>query len=130
MTQVEVVQFWKDSSDRDWTFAQEIFAGGKRYDSALFFVHLSLEKLLKAIHYHIKNEHPLAIHDLVVLARRIGMEMDSNLEKRLKEITSFNVAARYDDYKLSFYKKATKEYANIWIKNAKEVRDLCLKMMS
>lgn len=130
MTQEEVVQFWKESSNRDWEFSQEVFAGGKRYDSALFFVHLSLEKLLKAVHYHLKNEHPLAIHDLVVLAKKTGMAMDQNLESRLKEITSFNIAARYDDYKLSFYKKATKEYTSKWIENAKEVRDSCLGILS
>src|SRR3989344_4955924 len=127
MTQEEIVQFWKESSDRDWEFSQEIYNGGKRYDSALFFVHLSLEKLLKALHYHNKNEHPLAIHDLAVLAKKTDMAMDQNLENRFKEITSFNIAARYDDYKRSFYKKATKEYADTWIMNAKEVRDLCLK---
>ena len=55
MTQEEIVWFWKESSDRDWDFSQEIYSGGKRYDSALFFVHLALEKLLKALTYHVKT---------------------------------------------------------------------------
>lgn len=33
---------------------------------------------------------------------------------QLNEITTFNIEARYDDYKLSFYKKANKEYAEEW----------------
>ena len=130
MTQDEVVKFWKDSSDKDWEFSMELYTSGKRYDYALFFVHLSLEKLLKALHYHLKNDHPLAIHDLAELAKRAGLEIDSEFEKRLKEITTFNIAARYDSYKLSFYNKAKKPYADIWIGIAKEVREICLKRLS
>ncbi|TSC84208.1 MAG: HEPN domain-containing protein [Microgenomates group bacterium Gr01-1014_16] len=130
MTQEEVVAFWKKASDKDWDFAMELYVGGKRYDYALFFVHLSLEKLLKAIHYHRKDSHPLAIHDLAELARRAGLEIDQEFEKRLKEITTFNIAARYDSYKLSFYNKAKKPYADTWINIAKEVRKICLKTLS
>jgi len=130
MTQQEVVAFWRQSSDKDWDFAMELYVGGKRYDYALFFVHLSLEKLLKAIHYHRKDNHPLAIHDLAELAKRAGLEIDQEFEKRLKEITTFNIAARYDSYKLSFYTKANKQYTDTWIDIAKEVRKVCLKTLS
>ena len=130
MTQQEVVLFWRQSSDKDWDFAMELYAGGKRYDYALFFVHLSLEKLLKAIHYHRKDSHPLAIHDLAELAKKAGLEIDQEFEKRLKEITTFNIAARYDSYKLSFYNKANKQYTDTWIDIAKEVRKVCLKTLS
>lgn len=129
MTKEEVVKFWKASSDKDWEFSQELFSGGKRGDYALFFVHLSLEKLLKALHYFKKDSHPLAIHDLVELAKRANLKMDQNLEERLKEITTFNLAARYDDYKFSFYKKANKRYTTTWVNIAKEVRKTCLKML-
>jgi HEPN domain-containing protein len=130
MTQNEVVKFWKESSDKDWEFSMELYESGKRYDYALFFVHLSLEKLLKAIHYFKNENHPLAIHDLAELARRAELTVDLEFEKRLKEITTFNIAARYDSYKLSFYNKAKKQYADTWIGIAKEVRQICLKMLS
>lgn len=129
MTKEEVIKFWKAASDKDWGFSQELFVGGKRGDYALFFTHLSLEKLLKALHYSRKETHPLAIHDLVELAKRADLKVDQELEKRLKEITTFNLAARYDDYKFSFYKKANKQYTETWINIAKEVRDICLKML-
>ena len=129
MTQNEVVKFWKESSDKDWEFSMELYKSGKRYDYALFFVHLSLEKLLKAIHYLKNDSHPLAIHDLAELAKRAGIKVDSEFETRLKEITTFNIAARYDNYKLSFYNKAKKQYADIWIGIAKEVRETCLKIL-
>lgn len=124
MTQGEVVAFWKQSSDKDWEFFQEIYEGGKRYDYVLFFVHLSLEKLLKAIHYHRKDSHPLPIHDLVELSKRAEIEMSQSQLADLKEISSFNLSARYDDYKKNFYKKANKEYADVWIQKATGIKTL------
>lgn len=126
MIQREVVAFWKETSDKDWEFCQEICAGGKRYDYALFFVHLSLEKLLKALHYHRKDSHPLPIHDLVELAKRAAVEMPESQLADLKEISSFNISARYDDYKKNFYQKANKEYADVWIQKAKDIRTLLI----
>ena len=41
------------------------------------------------------------------------------LEKILiDEISKFNISARYDDIKLKFYKKATAQYATLWLGNA------------
>ncbi len=102
----------------------ELYGGGKRYDYALFFVHLSLEKLLKAIHYHRKDSNPLPIHDLVELSKRAEIEMAEPQLADLKEISSFNLSARYDDYKKNFYKKANKEYADLWFSKATEIRKL------
>jgi len=42
-------------------------------------------------------------------------------EKNLSEITSFNINARYEDYKHAFYKKATRAYALKWIKIIKDI---------
>ena len=89
-------------------------------------MHLSLEKLLKALHYHRKDSHPLAIHDLVELAKRAEVEMSQSQLSDLKEISSFNLSARYDDYKKNFYKKANKEYADVWIQKATEIRTLLI----
>ncbi|MEK7587964.1 MAG: HEPN domain-containing protein [Patescibacteria group bacterium] len=130
MTQREVVAFWRETSDKDWEFSQEIYARGKRYDYALFFVHLSLEKLLKALHYHRKDSHPLPIHDLVELSRRAEIEIPESQLTDLNEISSFNISARYDDYKKNFYKKANKEYADIWIKKATTIRKLLITFFS
>ena len=36
--------------------------------------------------------------------------------QELEEISSFNVSARYEEYKSMIYKKATREYTMKWIK--------------
>jgi len=40
----------------------------------------------------------------------------------LDTISTFNINARYDDYKLAFYKKCDLEYTKKWIKNIKIIR--------
>lgn len=42
---------------------------------------------------------------------------------------SFNISARYEDYKNEFYKKCTREYAIEQIKNIEEVREWLKKML-
>ena len=36
-----------------------------------------------------------------------------------EEIKSYNLEARYDDYKQEFYKKANKDYASTWSSKCK-----------
>lgn len=40
----------------------------------------------------------------------------------LDEITTFNLNARYDDYKKEFYKLCTQEFAQNWIEKIKILR--------
>ena len=49
MTQLEkTVAYFRESSQRDWAIAQKLFRS-KDYGHSLFFCHLAIEKLLKAI---------------------------------------------------------------------------------
>jgi hypothetical protein len=41
---------------------------------------------------------------------------------QLKEISTFNITARYDNYKRDFYNKATEEYASEWIQIGQKLR--------
>lgn len=40
----------------------------------------------------------------------------------LKEISSFNVSARYDSYKRDFYRKVTREFATEWMKRGENLK--------
>lgn len=87
----------------------------KHYDWSLFIWHLALEKRLKAL-LLVQNQTIIYTHDLSRLAKKAKMNLTAEEIKQLNEITTFNIEARYDDYKLSFYKKATKEYVEKWLK--------------
>ena len=115
----EIIQHWFESSKDDFDSALKLFDLGKFHHS-LFFVHLSLEKLLKGLFLQRNGRPPSPTHDLVRLAEEAEV-LTEDLKSQLAEVSTFNIAARYDDYKLEFYKKATKEYAQNWIGIAKNI---------
>jgi len=43
------------------------------------------------------------------------------MKNELADISAFNIQARYDDHKLSFYKKANKRFAAKYIQITKEI---------
>lgn len=114
MGEVEAIQQWKKSAFEDLETAQQLF-DSQKYSYSLFFLHLALEKILKGLHQHLKHEPAIPIHKLSRLAEMCGLELDRTIQAQLDEITTFNISARYDDYKREFYKKATKEYSTKWL---------------
>lgn len=124
----EVVKFWLGGAQEDWEFAVEIWKSDKRLYNALFFAQLALEKTLKALHYQTKEDHPLLTHDLRLLAQKLDLPIDENMKEDLKKITSFNISARYDDYKLRFRKEATREFVDLWMKRAGSIRNYLLSL--
>ncbi len=80
--------------------------------------HLVIEKLLKAL--FIKNNGneaaPPRSHDLALLAERAGITTTEEMKDALDLVTTFNINARYPDYRQDFYRKCTAEYTEAAIK--------------
>lgn len=92
------------------------------YTWSLFIGHLVLEKLLKAWYVQHINNTPPFIHDLVRLAEKAALSLDESQKDRLDSISTFNIRARYDNYKLEFYEKCSKDFTEKWIAIIKELR--------
>ena len=72
------------------------------------------EKILKAaINQNIKEEAP-RIHNLVRLAELSQVKFSQAQLDLLAEINVFNIKGRYDDYKQTLRKQATKEYTSTY----------------
>ncbi len=115
----EHIEFWLESSSKDLIVMNHLFEK-KDYSYSLFFGHLILEKVLKALFVKKKKNIPPYKHSLPLLVEKIGFEIDENKETFLEEVSDFNIEARYPDIKFSFYKKCTKEYTEVKIKEIKE----------
>src|SRR3989344_7966575 len=59
--------------------------------------------------------------NLVRLAKEAGFTLNDQQKDLLAEITTFNIKARYDDYKTNFYKKATRTYTQGYINETKNL---------
>lgn len=90
------VTYWRDSSKDDWRVAKKLIAD-KEVLHALFFVHLTLEKTLKAhVCRQTKDYAPLS-HNLLTLAKLASVELSSEQEDLLSEINTYNIRGRYPD---------------------------------
>lgn len=121
MELAEAISYWMRLSEEKWKTA-EALVEKQRYADALFFLHLSLEALLKAAVVKKTGEQAPRIHDLPRLAFLAGLEPDAEQQKQLAVLTTFNVEWRYDDYKLSLHKRATKEYVEEYVRQASNLR--------
>lgn len=113
MTQAESIKIWVDGSIDAMDTAQKLF-DSKKFNHSLFFLHLALEKILKAIYIKKFDIASPYTHDLVVLAEKCELNPSEELKSQLTEISEFNVTARYEEYKYKMYKKATAEYTKEW----------------
>ncbi len=116
-----IEKYWKESADEALGAANDLFKSG-RYSYAMFFLHLAVEKMLKALHVNRNKAEPPFGHNLQNLAVKIdGITVSAATRGLLAQITTFNTAARYDDHKKHFQKLCTKEFAKNYLKQGKEL---------
>jgi len=123
-----IVQHWRDSSEQNYTTMQNLIKT-KEYSWALFIGHLVVEKLIKALYVKKNQQHPLYKHDLLYLIKKIDIELPLNYDEWLDEITTFNLNARYDDYKQSFYTRCTPEFSKEWIDKIEILRQWLINQL-
>jgi len=128
MTKKDKVKYWLKTADQDWKVANHLFEK-KDYSYALFFGHLTIEKILKAVFTDRKDKTPPFSHNLVYLSEKAGLELnDENLEL-FEEVSDFNLEARYPDDKFSFYKKSTPEFTENKLKQIEELKKWLLQKL-
>lgn len=124
----KIVNHWMETSEEDFNTMLSLYES-KSYSWALFLGHISIEKLLKA-HFVSKNKkHAPFSHNLYRLAELNEIELTDEYSDWLDKITSFNINARYDDYKREFYSLCTADFAADWIKKIKILRTWILQML-
>jgi HEPN domain-containing protein len=121
LTKEEIIKFWLESSEKDFQTMQHLYKSGD-FMWSLFIGHLVIEKLLKAYYVQMKDASYPMIHNLLRIAEKTGMELNDERQIFYSTVTSFNINARYDDYKQSFYQKCTRLYASTWIEKIKDER--------
>jgi HEPN domain-containing protein len=112
--------YWISEADEALNVTDHLFEK-KDYSYALFFGHLAVEKMLKALYVENNKEHAPPIHNLLRLANLTGLSLDKKKTEKLIVISSFNIEARYPDLKRSFREKCTKEFTLEQIRIIKEI---------
>ena len=128
MDRSELIQYWVETSNQDYNTMLHLFES-KDYAWCLFIGHIVIEKLLKAEYVKNVDLNPPKIHDLLRLAERALIPTNEEQEDLFDLITTFNISARYPDYKRTFYKKCNHEFTAINIERIKELREWLLAMI-
>lgn len=122
------VQYWLESAKDGWIAANHLFEKGD-YSYSLFFGHLTLEKILKAIYVYRLGETPPYTHRLVYLAESVSLTVNEEQLELLETVTDFNMEARYPDERFSFKKRCTKDFTERYLIRIKEVKEWLLQQI-
>lgn len=122
----KTISYWLESAAYDLETGKTLLRS-KKYPYALFFGHLAIEKVLKALVVKQTGDHAPFSHSLVVLAGKTGLPIPETIIDQLAEFMEFHTEARYPDAKMEFYQKCTKEFAQGKFKELKKVYTWLLK---
>ena len=117
----KLINYWVESSNDDFETMLVMF-NARKYSWSMFVGHLVIEKLLKALYVKENHEFPPLIHNLLRLAEKCKIEISDEQKTFLVTVTAFNINGRYDDYKMSFQKKCTSEFSELWLSHIKTQR--------
>ena len=119
------VAFWRDGAQEDLSVAEELLERG-RVRHGLFFLHLALEKILKAHVCHQTRDLAPRSHNLVRLAELAERHLPEQYVNILAEMNRFAIAGRYPDPPFPL---PTPEEARTYADRAKEVLACLMRLL-
>ncbi len=125
----KLIKHWIKGSEIDFQAVKDISDNTKSYVQALFFLHLSIEKAIKALYVSKFNEHAPFSHGLLYLAEKCQLQLDDEKEELLSEINEFNLEARYPDEHYELHQKATQNFTLNYVKEGEKVRQWILEKL-
>jgi HEPN domain-containing protein len=124
----KIIKHWIETSEEDFQTMLSLYHS-KSFGWALFLGHISIEKLLKAVYVKRHKKHSPFLHNLYRLAELSEIELTEEQSDWLDKITSFNLNARYDDFKREFYALCTEDFAAEWTERIKILRSWIKQML-
>ena len=88
------IRYWVNGSVEDLITA-EWLVKGKRFKESLFFCHLSLEKILKALLVKKTEDIPPRTHDLFILLKRSEIKFDEKDLEFMGILMRYQLEGRY-----------------------------------
>lgn len=117
----EYIEYWLGSAEEDANTMNYLFKG-KRYVHALFFGHLFLEKICKAlwIKKNIDN-YPPKIHNLLTILKQADVIPDEEQLLFLLKLNQYQIEGRYPEDIRKLYSNTNKIIAEQYITNIKNL---------
>jgi HEPN domain-containing protein len=129
MTKEQHIAHWINTAKEDWDTVEALLSG-KRYMHSLFWAHLVLEKLAKAL--WVKNHEdnfPPRVHNIVWLLEESSVDLGNEKMEYLSNFNDFQLSGRYPDYTNKIYKICTESFTRQELEKIKEIRTCLHKML-
>ncbi len=123
------IDYWRLGSDDDWSSAERLFASGHDFHWALFIMHLSVEKALKALVVKRTEQQPARIHNLLRLAELAELSLETSQAQLFYEASQFNLHARYPEEQAELMSLATKVWTEKYLRALGEARQWILSQI-
>lgn len=98
----KTMKYWIDSATYDLETGKTLLRS-KRFPYALFFGHLAIEKILKALPAKQTGTHAPYCHSLFMLAGKSGLSFSEEMRYQLVEFMEYHTDAQHPDAKKEFY---------------------------
>lgn len=118
------IAYWRAGAEEDLEVGRDLLASGKTRHG-LFFVHLALEKALKAILCRVTRDTPPRVHNLVRLSELAGIHPTPTQMDVLADMNLFQIEGRYPNLLLPL---PSSEEAEREIIRAEEVFQWLIKL--
>jgi HEPN domain-containing protein len=124
----QLIHYWVVNAQKKEEAMMSLYSS-KKYPEALFFGHLMLECICKALVVKHTNDHAPKIHNLVRLAELAQLPISLEDKKFLAQVNEFNMATRYPDEKFRFYTQCNKKFTDQYLTKIQEFyKLLCQKI--
>jgi len=118
------IEYWCNTAENDIETAAILITSGK-YVEGMFFCHLSIEKIVKALVVKRTENIPVRSHDLFHLIEIAGIDVTEEQSDFLQILMKYQLEGRYPE----FYPKApSPEKINDYLDRTKKLL-LCFKQM-
>ena len=112
------IEYWRGLVNKDLTIAEKLIVRDSETAYGLFFVHMALEKIVKAHVVKQTKTFPPKNHNLMALANRGRLELSREQSDFCGKINVYNIEARYPGI---FAESPTVEKASQYLIYAKEL---------
>jgi HEPN domain-containing protein len=111
---------WLESAEYDLETARNILSS-ERYIYVIFFCHLVIEKMLKALVTEVHQEPAPRSHDLIYLAKRAETKLEPKLYEFISKLNNASIPTRYPSDMRQRLSEYSKQVAASYLKQTEEV---------
>lgn len=128
-TKEEHIEFWTEQAEDDWS-AVHALLNAKKYIQAMFFAHLVIEKICKALWIKCNESNlPPKSHNLIYLLSATRIEPTENQKEFMLNLNRFQLEGRYPEYRTKMNKICTKDFTTTMINQTNELRQWLLSQL-